>query len=1334
MQKRFVVRWLLVCVWLLGLGAEALAPLPAQAAPWALNFWLPEPKLRGWEVRLFKVQKAGSGWATEISTSDARLNSEAAYGFGESLAMAGDINGDGYGDVVVEVSSYSFSDTIPGFFVYYGTAMGISTIPAITRTDTQTESVWGNRVAGAGDLNGDGYADVIVGAAGYNGAYTSTGRADIYYGSAGGLNSVPDVVLEGDQAEALLGLSVAGAGDVNGDGYDDVIVGAPKYDAGETDEGVAFVYYGSATGVSVTPALTLEANLTDTIFGWSVAGVGDVNGDSYADVMVGNPYSGTLEHPLRGSAYLYYGSTEGLTTTPGLVLECDQDNGGLGNSVGTVGDLNYDGFNDIFVEVPSYQVDGVTGTVFIYYGALGGIVNPTPGITLSGHLGGNVAGVGDVNGDGYNDVLLGDSYTGKVLVYLGSLNGLSAADVITLEVDQSTSLTRHSVAALGDVNRDGAADMLVGAPNYNSGAGGLGAAFVYYGAMIGPNVAPATLLEGNLTGLELGGSVAAVGDINGDGYDDVVAGSQHYDHDEIDEGGALIYLGGATGLNVTPVMTLESNQAGAQFGYSVAGAGDLNGDGYDDVVVGADLYDEESLWDAGAAFVYYGGPAGLSVTSVVTLQSHQFGAFLGRSVSGAGDLNGDGYGDLLVGASGYDDGESNEGAVFVYYGGAAGLSVTPAVTLECNQATSRFGYSVAGGSDVNGDGYDDVLVGAMYYDRDQANEGAVFVYLGGMLGVSTAPIKILESNQASSSLGVSVAAAGDVNGDGYDDIVAGAMGYDNGESAEGAVFVFAGSQSGAVVTPVVILESNMAGAYFGSNVAGAGDVNEDGYADIVAGAQQYSNGQLIEGMASLYLGGAAGFAVTPTVLVEPNQREAYAGSSVAGRGDVNGDGYDDWMVGVSYYDKGEATEGAVFVYHGASNGMNPNLVVVKTVTPAVLVPGEAITYTIAFSNTGSGLAWGVEITDLLASEVMAPHSFSEMHPATRTLVPVDNVTYAWHVEALGPGEGGMITVMGIVAMPTSTRTVTNTAVITCEQVESRVDDNVSTVFFQIENGAPVLNFIGAKNVDELTELSFIATAVDPNDDAMIFSLDFGSAGSIEESNGLYSWTPSESDGPGVYTATVRVSDGMATSAETVSITVREVNAAPLALRDVFTVLQRSQANVFHVLTNDFDSEGNPLTVAAVGQGNHGGVVLYNSSVVTYTPAVDFSGEEVFTYTASDGLGGFATGWVSVTVTPVCDAVAGVDFIFSPMIPLGNEPVQFVSSVMTGTAPLTYSWEFGTGAIAQGSAVSYTYPNSRTFQVYTVTLTVANSCPSSMQVQKVVVVQPYRVFLPVVMRP
>ena len=139
------------------------------------------------------------------------------------------------------------------------------------------------------------------------------------------------------------------------------------------------------------------------------------------------------------------------------------------------------------------------------------------------------------------------------------------------------------------------------------------------------------------------------------------------------------------------------------------------------------------------------------------LESNQAGAQLGISVAGAGDVNGDGYADVIAGALYYDNGQSNEGAAFVYHGSASGLSATPAAILEPNQANARLGWSVAGAGDINGDGYADVIVGAIFYDNGEDDEGGVFVYYGSASGLSTTPAVILEPNQAGAQLGISVA-------------------------------------------------------------------------------------------------------------------------------------------------------------------------------------------------------------------------------------------------------------------------------------------------------------------------------------------------------------------------------------------------------------------------------------------------------------------------------------------------------------------------------------------------------------------------------------------------
>ena len=181
----------------------------------------------------------------------------------------------------------------------------------------------------------------------------------------------------------------------------------------------------------------------------------------------------------------------------------------------------------------------------------------------------------------------------------------------------------------------------------------------------------------------------------------------------------------------------ESNQASAQFGRVVASAGDVNNDNYDDIIVGAYKYDNGQT-DEGAVFVWYGSATGLGESGTPAnadwqAESNQASAQFGNSVASAGDVNGDNYDDIIVGAYNYDNVESNEGGVFVWYGSATGLgeSGTPANAdwqAESNQATAYFGYSVASAGDVNNDGYDEVIVGAYYYDNVESNEGAVFVF------------------------------------------------------------------------------------------------------------------------------------------------------------------------------------------------------------------------------------------------------------------------------------------------------------------------------------------------------------------------------------------------------------------------------------------------------------------------------------------------------------------------------------------------------------------------------------------------------------------------------
>ncbi|MEW6219083.1 MAG: integrin alpha, partial [Thermodesulfobacteriota bacterium] len=373
---------------------------------------------------------------------------------------------------------------------------------------------------------------------------------------------------------------------------------------------------------------------------------------------------------------------------------------------------------------------------------------------------------------------------------------------------------------------------------------------------------PAWTAESNQAGAELGWSVATAGDVNGDGYGDVIVGVPIFDNGETDEGRACLFLGGSSGLGASPAWTAESNQTGAELGISVATAGDVNGDGFSDVIVGAHKFDRGET-NEGRVYLYVGGPTGLAASPAWTAESNQIGAQLGWSVATPGDVNGDGFSDVIVGALGFDSGQTDEGRAFLYLGGPAGLAASPAWTAESNQVGASLGSSVAMAGDVNSDGYSDVIVGAFGFDNGQTDEGRAFLYLGGPAGLAASPAWTAESNQVGAQLGWSVATAGDVNGDGYSDVIVGALGFDNGQTDEGRAFLYLGGSAGLAASPAWTAESNQVGASLGSSVAMAGDVNGDGYSDVIVGAFGFDNGQTVEGRAFLYLGGPMGLAPNP---------------------------------------------------------------------------------------------------------------------------------------------------------------------------------------------------------------------------------------------------------------------------------------------------------------------------------------------------------------------------------------------------------------------------------------------------------------------------------------
>ncbi len=369
----------------------------------------------------------------------------------------------------------------------------------------------------------------------------------------------------------------------------------------------------------------------------------------------------------------------------------------------------------------------------------------------------------------------------------------------------------------------------------------------------------------------------------------------------------------------------SGDQQGAELGAAVSGAGDVNGDGFADVLIGAPKYDTDA-YKGGAVFGFYGSPAGLSINPDWAAGSDQKGARFGGAVSGAGDVNGDGFADALIGAFRANNGETEEGRVYLYFGSRAGLEATPAWHYESNQKEANLGYSVSGAGDVNGDGFADIIVGAPLLDTRSGdggtliNAGAALLFYGSGAGLPATPSQVISGTQASAIFGHAVSGAGDVNGDGFADVLVGAplfdtpvTGEDSGTDA-GAVWLFPGSAQGLVDVPAWVAFGPHAGAEFGSAVSGAGDTDRDGFADLLIGAPHLSGSLTDEGAVYLFRGSGGGPHTAATHILYGQQNGSRFGAAVAAAGDFNGDGLAEYVAGAPGYSGDQASEGGIFVY------------------------------------------------------------------------------------------------------------------------------------------------------------------------------------------------------------------------------------------------------------------------------------------------------------------------------------------------------------------------------------------------------------------------------------
>jgi len=399
-------------------------------------------------------------------------------------------------------------------------------------------------------------------------------------------------------------------------------------------------------------------------------------------------------------------------------------------------------------------------------------------------------------------------------------NGGDGTAGFVLSGNDASDFVGRYVSSAGDINGDGFDDILIGAnggdPNGRANAGesyvvfGSGAGFLTNLDLSTLNATQGFVINGIDQGDDSGFSISGAGDVNGDGFDDIIIGGRQADPNGSGSGESYVVFGSGTGfgasldlssLNGTNGFVLNGIDSFDFSGESVSGAGDINGDGFDDIIIGASSASPNGTNDAGESYVIFGSNAGFAASLDLSILNGTNGfvfngvnanEFSGRSVSGAGDINGDGFDDIIIGAPNRGTTGNGTGKSYVVFGTNAGFGASfdlsalngiNGFVLNGTGIRDLSGNSVSGAGDVNGDGFEDIIIGARYAEGNTFFTGQSYVIFGSNAGF--APSFDLSSLNGANGFalsgianndgsGGSVSSAGDINGDGFADIIIGA--------------------------------------------------------------------------------------------------------------------------------------------------------------------------------------------------------------------------------------------------------------------------------------------------------------------------------------------------------------------------------------------------------------------------------------------------------------------------------------------------------------------------------------------------------------------------------
>lgn len=630
----------------------------------------------------------------------------------------------------------------------------------------------GDSLARIGDLDSDSLREWAIGApGGRSPGGAGTGFVRVLSGATGQVL----FVYYGDDPGDRFGEAVAHAGDVNADGVPDVAVGAPHVDRFDPGQGAARVHSGLDGSVIWT---SYGFGQFDE-YGTAVTGIGDVDGDSFGDVVVGSPRDGVT------------GKVRAISGRDGFVIwsdEAGQTNQRYGTAVAFLGDLDSSTAGGVLVGGPQSSngivtlLDPVDGSEIRRWG-----------LGASSRFGQSVSPAGDLEGDMGTDVLIGAPRDDESGNWSGSVYAYSVGGPQLFRAPARVAFDDFGRSLAGlDLTADGYSDLLIGAPlTFRQGVGDTGAVAIYSGRD-GRDLA---VMWGSTASELFGSQLVVLGDSGGDGISEFAVGSPGYDSVALGEQvGRVSVVDGATR---SVILTIDGEAAGAEYGAVLAALSDINNDGHDEVVLGVPSQERAVIYSTADGAVLHdlsglGSGFGTAVAAIpdlnadsipdfavgkrfgpggpfVTVRSGDdasellnlpgpIGSQFGSQVAHAGDINGDGIPDVAVGApEDNPGGVSAAGSVF-FHSGSDGVLLAQARGEEAN---GRFGAHLAFLGDVDGDGVGDTLIGS-------EDEELVAVFSG-------RPRRVTHTVPLPAGVELSIAVAGDVNSSGFPEFIVGSV-------------------------------------------------------------------------------------------------------------------------------------------------------------------------------------------------------------------------------------------------------------------------------------------------------------------------------------------------------------------------------------------------------------------------------------------------------------------------------------------------------------------------------------------------------------------------------